>query len=277
MFYRSVGERFDLAKSVLYKSFNRIVNFLNTMAPTVIKWVSAERRKVLKSAFKKRGGLEGVVGMVDGTYINISAPNIDPEAYIHRKCGYGIILQAVCDDELRFTNCFVGYPSSVSDVRIFRNSHLFKNIVEDEQKYFSDGEYILGDKAYPNKMWCIAPFIAYQPLTEFQKNFNFCHAQARQTIERAFALFFGRFRRFKYLDRHRTDLIPGTILAACVLHNLCLDVFDDNIENLIADGLDFNRTNTGRSSSPNIGIRQQLDDTAAAEYRNQIAAALPIK
>ena len=32
------------------------------------------------------------------------------------------------------------------------------------------------------------------------------------------------------------DLIPETILACCILHNICLDGVDDDIENYILDG-----------------------------------------
>lgn len=37
----------------------------------------------------------------------------------------------------------------------------------------------------------------------------------------------GRFRRLKYLDMKKIELIPQTIIACCVLHNICLK-FDDN-------------------------------------------------
>lgn len=244
------------------------------MAPAVIKWSAAEDRKAISTALKKCGGLEGVVGMLDGTYINISAPERDAEVYIHRKCGYGITLQAVCDNNLCFTNCFVGYPSSVNDSRIFRNSHFYKNVLDDPRKYFSEGEYILADKAYPNLIWCIAPYIARIPLSLIQKNFNLCHAKTRQCIERAFALLFGRFRRLKYLDMHRTDLVPATVLAACVLHNLCLDVCDVDIESFIEDGLEFMKTNTDRPASPNSRAHFQEENLEAAEFRNTIAGGL---
>jgi len=37
----------------------------------------------------------------------------------------------------------------------------------------------------------------------------------------------GRFRRLKYLDMKKIELIPQTIIACCVLHNIYLK-FDDN-------------------------------------------------
>lgn len=64
-------------------------------------------------------------------------------------------------------------------------------------------------------------------------------SQKRQVIERAFALLKGRFRRFKFLDMSRLDLIflyPSFIIAACVLHNICLEGINDIIEDFIEEG-----------------------------------------
>ncbi|TGZ57064.1 Uncharacterized protein DBV15_12405 [Temnothorax longispinosus] len=75
-------------------------------------------------------------------------------------------------------------------------------------------------------------------LRKQQEKFNTLHSRTRQTIERAFALLFGRFRRLKYLDMNRIDLIPGTILACCVLHNICLDFGDDLMREYVQEGMD---------------------------------------
>ena len=37
----------------------------------------------------------------------------------------------------------------------------------------------------------------------------------------------GRFRRLKYLDRIDTTLASRVITAACILHNLCIDLYDE--------------------------------------------------
>lgn len=85
---------------------------------------------------------------------------------------------------------------------------------------------IVGDKIYPNLSWCITPFVDRGNLDSSQRNFNFKMSQTRQVIEHSFALLFGRFRRLKYLDMNRTDYVPITVLACCVLHNICLNLKD---------------------------------------------------
>lgn len=163
--------------------------------------------------------MKGVVGAVDGTYCKIKAPIVKPEVYVNRKCFYGITLQAIADFELKFINCFAGYPSSVSDVRIFKNSPIFTKIKNTYTQYFDHGQYIIGDRAYPCTKFCLPPYIERTNVTQ-QLVFNKDQAQTRQVIERNFALLFGRFRRLKDLDMNRTDGIPFTTVSAfCEITN----------------------------------------------------------
>lgn len=60
---------------------------------------------------------------------------------------------------MKFLDCFVGYPGSVSDTRIFRNSDIYNSINEDQERYLSENEFIIDDKAYPVLPWSIAPYI----------------------------------------------------------------------------------------------------------------------
>lgn len=74
-------------------------------------------------------------------------------------------MQAVCDTRMRFTDCFAGYAGSVGDLRVFKNSDLWKEVQRDKQSYFPNDEFIIGDKAYPVLTWCIPPYIDHGQLT----------------------------------------------------------------------------------------------------------------
>lgn len=82
----------------------------------------------------------------------------DSLSYKTYKKKYAVILQAVCDSELVFLDCFAGYPGSVGDIRVFRNSDIWSEVQRDSQLYFPNQEYIIGDKAYPVLRWCISAF-----------------------------------------------------------------------------------------------------------------------
>ncbi|KAJ8914151.1 hypothetical protein NQ315_016229 [Exocentrus adspersus] len=234
--YRSVGNRFDMSKSTLFASFGRCIAALNSITPNIITWPTRQQRQLIKHQFRQMANLRGVVGAIDGTYIKIKAPIENPEVNINRKCFHGVTLQAICLSTLAFTDCFVGYPSSVSDVRVFSNSDIYTEFVNNNGNYFEVDEHIIGDKAYPLHNWCIPPFIDRGRLRERQISFNTAHAQTRRVIERAFALLFGRFRRLRDLDMNRIDLIPATIIAACTLHNICLMREDELIIQYVNEG-----------------------------------------
>jgi hypothetical protein len=267
-FDRSVCERFNMAKSTLSVAFERIVKALRLLARQFIKWPNQQEMQQIENGFYQMSGIRKIIGAIDGTYIKIDAPAADQDAYINRKCYHSITLQAICDNKMRFIDCFAGYPSSVHDARIFRNSPIYKSIRVNSEPYFPNDQFILGDKAYPSMSWCLVPYKRSQSMTAEQIRFNKKHSSAHTTVERSFALLFGRFRRLKHLPMKRADLIPTTVMAACVLHNICLD-FPDNISytqeelELVADNGDngFSDTNgTSENTREAQQMRQRICD-----------------
>lgn len=97
---------------------------------------------------------------------------------------------------------------------------------------------MLGDKTYPPLTWLLPPYVNRGNLTGKENYFNTKVSVSRQVIEIAFALLKGRFRRLKYVDMNRTDLIPATVLAACVLHNICINCDSIN-EEYIQEGMNI--------------------------------------
>ena len=79
------------------------------------------------------------------------------------------------------------------------------------------------------------PFKQTATLTESQLRFNRALSQARVVVERAFGILKGRWRCLYKPLEEKTSRVPTTIMACCVLHNICIDVGDpsakDPIEN----------------------------------------------
>lgn len=93
--------------------------------------------------------------------------------YKCRKLQYAIVLQVICDADMLFTDCFAGYPGSVGDYRIFHNSDFYRQVQINLPDFFPDGEFIVGDKAYPVLTWCIPPFRDNERLTRVNiKKYN---------------------------------------------------------------------------------------------------------
>jgi len=105
---RSVGERFDISKSTLFACFEHVIDTLNSVSSQVICWPRQEELETIKERFKAMAGIDDVIAAVDGTYVLIKAPSENPDIYITRKCQYAITLQAMCDSDMKFIDCFVG-------------------------------------------------------------------------------------------------------------------------------------------------------------------------
>ncbi|XP_018374632.1 PREDICTED: putative nuclease HARBI1 [Trachymyrmex cornetzi] len=138
---------------------------------------------IVTEKFKRIAGLDNVLGAIDGSYIEIPTPSIDAHCYLTRKCRYAVILQAVCDVDMRFIDCYAGYPGSVGDLRVFRNSDLWNCVNRNLQYFFPNQEFIIGNKAYPVLGWCLTAYKDNGHLTEVEINFNFILSQTRQIIE----------------------------------------------------------------------------------------------
>lgn len=99
--------------------------------------------------------LPGCVGYLDGTHIPLyEAPIDDHESYYSRKQEYGIQVQAICDNNLMFTNVSVGYPASAHDARVFINTPIGSH----PEKFLDDGQWIAADSAYKLTRFIVTPF-----------------------------------------------------------------------------------------------------------------------
>ncbi len=238
------------------------------MAERFIKWPSESEMKRISNRFFRINRFDTwIIGAIDGTYIVIKAPTEDPHVYRTRKCNFAITLQGVCTPSLRFTDCFVGYPASVGDRRVFERSPIYKNIRGAMRSYFPTKEYIIGDKAYPVFEWCQAPYIRRRILNEL---YNTLLSGARQVIERAFGLLFGRFRRLKKLDMSRQDLVVATVVACCVLHNLCISELD--FEDFIQEGLSHVNDMRNEKNEKLLTLDKSTSSLLGDQRRSEITA-----
>ncbi|XP_050453259.1 uncharacterized protein LOC126852462 [Cataglyphis hispanica] len=162
--YRSVGCGFDFGKSSLADAFVKVLRAIYKIAPDIIKCPHGEAVVIIKENFKSFAGIENVIGAIDGTYIPIKTPKEDAEVFNTRKCFYAYALQCIIESSLKFIDAYIRYPGSVSDRRIFTQSTIYKNIELNVRNYFDNKSFIIGDKAYPLKTWCIPPYIEHKRL-----------------------------------------------------------------------------------------------------------------
>lgn len=132
------------------------------------------------------------------------------------------MLQAVCDHQLLFTDCCVGWPGSVHDSGVYQNSPLFQAAQSRYSTVFPADSFLVGDAAYPLSKWVLTPFRDTNNLSEKANNYNFIQFSTRIVIEQAFAALKGRFRRLNYIDMDSVTDMSDVMLTACTLHNVCI-------------------------------------------------------
>ena len=129
---------------------------------------------------------------------------------------------AICDSRKRFTYCFVGYPGSAHDQRVFGNSSLGIVLYAHPEKYFPSNYYhIVGDSAFQLHQHVMVPYKDTGLLKVTEINYNTKLSQTRHLIENAFGSLKGRLRRLRRLEC-KLSRVSSMIIACCVLHNLTI-------------------------------------------------------
>ena len=118
---------------------------------TFIKFSSNERCMVSSDTVHREKGFRGFVGAVDGCHIPIERPRDNEHAYVNRKGFHSIVLMAVFDERLAFTDTCIGWPGSVHDSRIFKNSPLGRSLANGERA-LPHNCFLVGDSAFQLEM-----------------------------------------------------------------------------------------------------------------------------
>nr|XP_050022688.2 putative nuclease HARBI1 [Dermacentor andersoni] len=224
-------------------------------------WVAfprtASERAVIKQGFLQRGRLGGVIGCVDGTFIAIVGPNLPPAqkaTYWCRKGYYALNAMVVCDSDLRVLHVDPRFAGSCHDAHVWRYASLRRRIASGRIAV-QDGEYLLGDSAYPLEPWLLTPAPGHPAPHTPEGRYNAAHTSARSAVERCIGVMKSRFR---CLQRHRAlhygPKKAATIVAACAaLHNLCIDENVPHTGRAYSDGDDDGDRPHASSSSATQG------------------------
>ena len=209
--------------SAAWRSIRRVSNAFKEFSQKFISWPSGNRINKIMDGFYEMKGFKNVIGAIDGSHLGISGQKFCNENYINRKGFASVIIQAVCDHERRFTDCYVGWPGSVHDSRVFQNSELCKSIESNAFEMFPGDSHLVGDAAYGLSRYMMTPYKDNGYLSPHQIVYNNKQSCTRNIIERAFALFKGKFPRMRFLDIENMVELCCIVLATAYLHNFCVD------------------------------------------------------
>ncbi|XP_033117047.1 protein ALP1-like [Anneissia japonica] len=210
---RTIGNLFGVGRSTVCEIVQEVCKaVVSLMLEQYIVWPADDRLRQTIDCFEGKYGFPQCAGAVDGTHIPIIAPKNNPADYHNRKGQHSIILQAVVDDKLRFTDINVGWPGRVHDARWNREINgVLMPIV------------ILGDPAYPLLPWLMKGFSEGVNFDDPKRNFNYRLSRARMVVERGFGQLKGRWRILMRRNDSALLKVPQMVSACCVLHNFCLE------------------------------------------------------
>ncbi|XP_025161498.1 putative nuclease HARBI1 [Harpegnathos saltator] len=227
--YRDVADRFGVTLSALHKIITRVTDFIISMAPDIIRYPTIIEKEETAAFYYEKKGFPGVIGAIDGSHIRIDKPIEDPESYINRKQCFSLHIQGTVNHHMKFMDVFIGYPGSVHDARVFKNSPICNDLHE-----LCGNNYLLGNSAYPCLKQLIVPYRDNGHLTRAQRTFNQKLSSCRVIIENAFGCLKQRFRQLYHFKLRDIPQMTCVIHACCVLHNIAnandLEIFEAPID-----------------------------------------------
>ena len=212
--------------------------------------------------FSKIGGFNNVIGAIDGTHIILeNAPLKQSEIYWNRKKKYSIQCQAIVDYCGIFIDYEIGWPGSVHDAKVYRNSFFYQNV----STLIEGWDYLLGDSAYPLSSFLIKPF--NNPENNLQTQFNIAHSLHRVVVENTFGRFKNRFSSLKGLNVKKISNAVQLTECCIILYNF-LETNNDNWDEL--DELDDDDDNDNDESNDLSNLNENTLKRAGEIKRNQI-------
>ena len=272
--YLSSGLQFGMGKSTAQNVSTEFENALAARRDEFIRFPTTHNEiQTTINNFEMKYGIPQIVGVVDGSHIEITAPHENKEDYYNRKCFYSINLQAITNSRLKFQHIAIGFPGSIHDARVLRLSGIY-NLAERGQicsmpkRNINDVEIppmLVGDSAYPLRHWLVKPFQDRGNLTREDKKFNKKLCGLRASVEQTLGILKSRWRILRKLIEQRLDNVNRTITAACVLHNFCIDLADnfdnDDDSDINDDDNDADVDDAPEGEEIREALKQHLIDT----------------
>ncbi|WAR12576.1 HARB1-like protein [Mya arenaria] len=170
-----------------------------------------------KSDFYGIAGFPNVIGVIDGTHVQIKAPSHDEPAYVNRMGYHSINTQIVFDGRDNIIDIVARWPGATHDSRMLRESGLHALFLGGHVP--GDHSYLLGDSGYPCKRWLLTPYVNPQPGA--QTRYNSAHKTTRSRVERGIGQLKRRWGILNGEIRLKPEKACKVIIACAVLHNIC--------------------------------------------------------
>lgn len=195
-----------------------------------MKMPSTEDWEQIAKDFETRANFPNCIGALDGKHIRVMGPDGSGSQFFNYKNYFSSVLLALVDANYCFIFVDVGSYGKSADSNIFRQSALYKKIVNGtlgipEGKPLPNSEnttprpyVIVADEAFSMTNHVMRPY-ARKNLTVKKRIFNYRLSRARRYVECTFGILANKWRVFRTAIALEPDFVELIVLAACVLHN----------------------------------------------------------
>jgi len=259
--YGEAADRADeyvrLSRTVIATSTKLLMEFIvRRWGPTYLRRPNQDELNTIMERNKERG-MPGCMGSLDCCHWEWhKCPTGMAGAYQSRKGKRGIVVEAVCDEDLWVWHLFVGAPGSLNDINVMQQSPLYLDVTGGRwpprgTPFTINGRtrtlpYYLVDGIYPRYAFLMSPHP--KPSTEEQTTFNRLQEAIRKDVERLFGVLMKRFHVALHPGRyHSVSQLVMTYKAVCILHNMCVESRRSNF-------LSRRRRAAGSDGGTNCGV-----------------------
>lgn len=197
--------------------FWHVLGAVEAAYPNVIRWPDARRRSKLAAV---PVGMEGCIGFVDATEIEIALPTSAGERSAHFSGKQGTVtisIQLICDVYGNIIDIEGPFPGSNNDINVWRASRIGSVAgTARDGEFFGPDQFILGDCGYSLCARVLIPFLDAE-------------MQGTSTTPRARRIFSNVIRRYRAvveyvfgLMKARWAMVAGPM--TCRRHNVMLAV-----------------------------------------------------
>jgi len=178
-----------------------------------------------------RGLMNGAVGAIDNTHIDVKLPLRERDASIDRTGSWTIHIQAVCTAGWRILSWRVGDVGSRQDSGVLQASCLWQ-AQEAGRPFIPTGCFLIGDAGFPCRPWLLVPWSKRNngELDARKLQFNKVFCGQRVVIEQLFGIMKSKWqilcRVRQYANFHSPESMRLFATCTAVLHNAALEFGD---------------------------------------------------
>jgi hypothetical protein len=221
--------------SIFYSIWG-VVDVINNNEHLKIRFPDINEQLHIAEGFKEMSGANfgSVIGAIDGILIWILKPNRqqcrklkcgEASFFCSRKDKFGLNMQAICDNKLRFRWIDITWPGCTADYMAWVTSSLYSKIESDKNSVIGTvirkGMTLVGDNAYVQSSTMSVPFKGY--VNDIQDSYNFYQSQLRITIERSFGVLVHRWAILRGPLVVPVHKVAPLVNCLCCLHNYCIN------------------------------------------------------